>query len=90
MTVAEADYLKGLMRAVVTDGTASRLKELDIKVAGKTGTAEQEGKASHAWFIGFAPVNNPKIAISVLVENKGSGSKYAIPIAEKVFDAYFE
>lgn len=89
MSVREADYLKGLMRSVVTDGTASKLKDMDIKVAGKTGTAEQEGKASHAWFIGFAPVNDPKIAISVIVENKGSGSEYALPIAKKVLAAYF-
>lgn len=89
MSVREADYLKGLMRSVVTDGTASKLKDMDIKVAGKTGTAEQEGQASHAWFIGFAPVNDPKIAISVIVENKGSGSEYALPIAKKVLAAYF-
>ncbi|TAH75176.1 MAG: penicillin-binding protein 2 [Anaerolineaceae bacterium] len=89
MTSKEADYLKSMMRSVVTDGTASRLKNFDYKIAGKTGTAEQEGKDSHAWFIGFAPANDPKIAISVIVENKGSGSEYALPIAGKVFDAYF-
>jgi peptidoglycan glycosyltransferase len=90
MTSKEADYLKNLMRGVVTDGTGSKLNNFRVKVAGKTGTAEQEGKASHAWFIGFAPANDPKIAISVIVENKGSGSEYAIPIAEKVFSAYFD
>lgn len=89
MSAEEADYLKSLMRAVVTDGTAGRLKNLNVKAAGKTGTAQLEGKASHAWFIGFAPVNDPKIAICVLVENVGSGSDYAVPIAEKVFKAYF-
>lgn len=89
MTAGEADYLKSLMRAVVTDGTATKLKNLSVKAAGKTGTAQQEGKESHAWFIGFAPVNEPKIAISVIVENAGSGSDYAVPIAEKVFKAYF-
>jgi len=89
MTASEADFLKSLMRAVVTDGTASRLNNLDVKAAGKTGTAQQEGKASHAWFVGFAPVNEPKIAVSVIVENIGSGSDYAVPIAEKVFEAYF-
>lgn len=89
MTAKESDYLKSLMSAVVTEGTATRLKKLDVKVAGKTGTAQQEGKESHAWFIGFAPVNDPKIAISILIENKGSGSENAVPIAEKVFDAYF-
>lgn len=90
MTTKEADYLRGLMRSVVTDGTASKLNKLEIKIAGKTGTAEQEGKAPHGWFIGFAPANNPRIAISVIVENKGSGSEYALPIAEKVFSAYFD
>ncbi|CUH93181.1 peptidoglycan D,D-transpeptidase FtsI family protein [Herbinix luporum] len=89
MTAKEADYLKGLMRAVVTEGTAESLESLNVKAAGKTGTAQQEGKESHAWFIGFAPVGEPKIAISVLVENAGSGSKNAVPIAEKVFAAYF-
>ncbi len=90
MSSEEADYLKSLMRAVVTDGTANRLNKLNVKVAGKTGTAQQDGKDSHAWFIGFAPVNDPKIAICVLVENIGSGSDYAVPIAEKVFEAYFK
>lgn len=89
MSAKEANFLKSLMNAVVTEGTATSLSNLNLKAAGKTGTAEQEGKASHAWFIGFAPVNDPKIAISVLVENKGSGSEYAVPIAKKVFDAYF-
>lgn len=90
MTAKEADYLKSIMRSVVTEGTASKLNDLKVKAAGKTGTAEQEGKEPHAWFIGFAPVNDPEIAISVIVENKGSGSEYAIPIAEKVFSAYFK
>lgn len=89
MTMKEADYLKSLMRSVVTDGTASSLDKPDVKVAGKTGTAEQEGRDPHGWFIGFAPANDPKIAISIIVENKGSGSEYAVPIAEKIFDAYF-
>lgn len=90
MTTSESDYLKRLMRAVVTDGTGKGLNDFDIKVAGKTGTAQQEGKDSHAWFICFAPVNDPMIAISVIVENKGSGSEYAVPIAEQVLDAYFK
>lgn len=90
MTVKEANFLKGLMRSVVTEGTANALNDMDIKVAGKTGTAELDEKASHAWFIGFAPADDPKIAISVIVENKGSGSEYALPIARKVLDAYLD
>ncbi|HPU64145.1 MAG TPA: penicillin-binding transpeptidase domain-containing protein, partial [Mobilitalea sp.] len=65
MSSEEADYLKSLMRAVVTDGTANRLNKLNVKVAGKTGTAQQDGKDSHAWFIGFAPADDPTLAIAV-------------------------
>ena len=75
------------------------------RFAGKTGTAQvisiaqdeeyDEEKVAkehqdHALFIGYAPVENPQIAIAVLVENGGSGSTAAAPIARKVFDAFFE
>ena len=89
MTTGEADYLKQLMRKVVTDGTAAELKELPVAVAGKTGSAEQEDKPAHAWFIGFAPAGTPEIVVSIIVESKGSGSEYAVPIAREIFDAYF-
>lgn len=89
MTVTEADYLKRLMKEVVTEGTADELKSLKVSAAGKTGSAEQEGKPAHAWFIGFAPVGEPEIAISVIVESSGSGSEYAVPIAREILDAYF-
>jgi penicillin-binding protein 2 len=73
------------------------------KFAGKTGTAQvftikqtentrakitEERKRDHAWFIAFAPVDDPKIALSVLVENGGFGASAAAPIARKVLDAY--
>lgn len=90
MTSEEADYLAGLMRAVVTSGTADELKDLNVKAAGKTGSAEQEGKPAHAWFIGFAPLEEPQIVVSIIVESKGTGSEYAVPIARKIFDAYFK
>lgn len=90
MTLEEADYLAKLMRAVVTDGTGRDLKEIKVKAAGKTGSADQgAGKPAHAWFVGYAPYSNPKIAVSVIVESKGTGSEYAVPIARKIFDAYF-
>jgi peptidoglycan glycosyltransferase len=90
MTSEEAEYLSGLMRAVVTSGTADELKDLKVKAAGKTGSADQEGKPAHAWFIGFAPLNDPQIAVSIIVESKGTGSEYAVPIARKIFNAYFK
>lgn len=89
MTLREADYIGEMMRLVVTDGTGKKLKKLKVEVAGKTGSADNsEGKA-HAWFVGYAPYDNPEIVVSVIVENVGIGSDYAIPIAKKILEAYF-
>ena len=63
-----------------------------INAAGKTGTADQRDsngnlQKPHAWFIGFAPADNPKIAVAVIVENGGYGSEAAAPIAGAVMKA---
>lgn len=87
-------------------GTARKLnKGLKYTLAGKTGTAQvfgldaeeqyiaanlDERLRDHALFTGFAPVENPKIAIAVIVENAGSGSSKAAPLAKEVLDVYFE
>ena len=56
----------------------------------KTGSAEFEsGRDTHAWFIGFAPAETPELAVSVIVEEGGSGGAAAAPIARKIFDTYF-
>lgn len=90
ISILEADYLTELMRGVVKGGTAKDLEGLGIEAAGKTGSADQDGgKPAHAWFIGFAPASEPKIVVSIVVESVGSGSEYAVPIARKIFDAYF-
>ena len=89
MTKEESDYISALLQEVVNDGTGDDLKECSVSVAGKTGSAEQTGKPAHAWFIGYAPADNPQIAISVIVESKGSGSKYAVPVAKELIKAYF-
>ncbi len=89
MTFLEADYLSELMREVVKNGTAKELEALGIKAAGKTGSADTEGKPAHAWFIGYAPADDPQLVVSVIVESVGTGSEYAVPIASKIFDAYF-
>lgn len=84
-----ANQVTDMMKAVVSDGTASSLGYLSYKVAGKTGTAEIDSEGtSHAWFVGFAPANNPKIAVSVIVEGAGTGSQYAVPIAKQMFEEY--
>lgn len=87
----DADAMKKLMKAVVEDGTASALDGLSYSVAGKTGSAEYDSNNnSHAWFVGFAPVKQPKIVISIIVEGAGTGSEYAVPIAKKIFNAYLK
>ena len=89
MTATEAKGLQILLERVVTDGTGSALRTEAYSVAGKTGSAEfEKGKETHAWFVGYAPAENPEIAVCVIVEEGGSGGKAAAPIARQMFDAY--
>ncbi|ODN30582.1 penicillin-binding transpeptidase domain-containing protein [Fervidobacterium thailandense] len=68
-------------------GTAAKaFRGFPIKVAGKTGTAQTGKHTPHAWFVGFAPVEDPKYSVLVLVENGGSGGEVAAPLARKIFD----
>jgi peptidoglycan glycosyltransferase len=61
-----------------------------VLTAGKSGTAEIGGSGEpHSWFIGFAPADDPQIAIAVVVENGGSGASRAAPIAGRLMRAYF-
>lgn len=71
------------MRRVVQEpgGTASLARIKGILAAGKTGTSQNPHGKDHSWFIGFAPFDNPAIAIAVMVENVGYGGSYAAPIA---------
>jgi penicillin-binding protein 2 len=70
-------------------GTASSVfKDSQVKVAGKTGTA-QTGRTNHGWFVGFAPVDDPEIIVLVFLEN-GQSSSNTLPIARGVFKQYFD
>ena len=92
MKPEEARVLRDLMTDVVEQGTASRLKGLTYTAAGKTGSAEYgtvKGD-SHAWFTGFAPAQEPEICVTIIIEGAGAGGDYAVPIAKRIFDAYFE
>lgn len=81
---------EGMFRVVHGEhGTAKIAGYRDIKVAGKTGTAQNPHGEPHAWFIGYAPVNDPEIALCILVENGGSGGRVAAPIAREVIKNYF-
>ena len=90
MTSNEANILGKLMKNVVENGTASALNGRGYTVAGKTGSAEfDENGSSHSWFIGYSNVDDPDIAVAVIVENGGTGSEAAVPIAGDIFDAYY-
>ena len=76
------------MEAVISNGTARRANIKDIVVCGKTGTAENPHGEDHSVFVAFAPKDNPKIAISVYVENAGFGGTWAAPIASLMIEKY--
>ena len=80
-----------MMELVVAEGSGRAAQIPGVRVAGKTGTAQtRPGTAPHAWFIGFAPVDDPQVAVAVIVENGGSlgseatGGAVAAPIARSV------
>lgn len=90
MTDNEANLLGKLMKNVVTNGTASALNGRDYSVAGKTGSAEfDENGSSHSWFIGYCNADDPDLVVAIIVENGGTGSEAAVPIAGQLFDAYY-
>jgi peptidoglycan glycosyltransferase len=94
MTSDVAGQLTTMMEAVVDSGTGTRAQISGVKVAGKTGTAQHgAGAAPHAWFISFAPADDPKVAVAVLIEdggrlgNEAFGGTVAAPIAKSVMEA---
>jgi len=79
------------MRRTVTEGTARLLSGIPVAIAAKTGTAQVGGSVPpHAWVIAFAPVDDPEIAIVVMVEHAGEGSTVAMPITRDILQWYFE
>lgn len=79
-----------MMVAVVERGTGTPARLPHVTVAGKTGTATNPLGRSHAWFVAFAPAENPRVAVAVVVENVGYGAVYAAPIARDVLQAALE
>jgi penicillin-binding protein 2 len=82
------DVVEG-MRSAATVGTCRSLLGIlpGIEACGKTGTAQNRGK-DHSVFMGFAPMNNPEIAIAVYVENGGFGAEFAVPIGGLLLEKY--
>ena len=89
-----AQTLTQLMERVVTEGTGRRAAVPGVRVAGKTGTATGQDDLSNPWFIGFAPVDNPTIALAVFIEGSpasgesASGGSLAAPIAAQLFEVW--
>ena len=77
------------MRAAVTGGTCRAANIPGLDVCGKTGTAQNRGK-DHSAFMGFAPMDNPKIAVAVYVENGGWGATYGVPIGALIMEKYLK
>ncbi len=77
-----AGVLAGFMRDAVEEGTGRGADVKGLEVAGKTGTAQNSAGDDHAWFICFAPVDQPRLALAVIVEHGGAGSQAAVPVAE--------
>lgn len=81
--------IRSAMRQTITNGSAQSMQSVPVAVAGKTGTAQwATGKVPHSWFTGFAPFDDPKICITVVVE-EGGDAAYAIPIAREILTWYF-
>ena len=87
ISAATAATMKSLMLQVVRSGTGTGAAISGVQVAGKTGTAEVAGAEPHAWFAGFAPADDPQVAVIVIVENAGTGGSVAAPIAKAVIAA---
>ena len=91
MTAEVAAKMREMMRDVIAEGTATKLSSRPYNPCGKTGSAEivTGESTSHAWFTGFAPEENPEIAITVIVEGAGTGGVSAVPVVRSVLDEYF-
>jgi peptidoglycan glycosyltransferase len=92
MTPEHASTLRDAMVGVATSGTATRLRVPGVPTAGKTGTAQIGNGASHAWIIGFAPAEAPRVAVAVIVEaqrgaSEATGGRVAAPIGRAVLQA---
>lgn len=88
----QSGIMQEYMEEVVKEGTATRLKGQSYKCFGKTGTAQiaDSDDTTNAWFVGYGKKEGYEdIAVAVVVEKSGYGSKYAIPVAKKIFDKYF-
>lgn len=96
MSTSSAHILRDMMVGVVDQGTGTPARISGVKVAGKTGTAQSDKlRAPYAWFVGFAPADNPKVAVAVLIQSTSStsdiaGGRLGGPIARSVMEAILQ
>ncbi|MBO5145174.1 MAG: FtsW/RodA/SpoVE family cell cycle protein [Lachnospiraceae bacterium] len=91
ITEEEAAALQELMSAVVEEGTGTRLSGQSYQAAGKTGSAEYNSFSdSHAWFTGYTYHTDKPLQITVIMEGAGSGGEYAVPVARRILDQYYD
>lgn len=91
IAMSTIEVIRSGLVAVVQSGTARQLADGSIPpTAGKTGTAEVPGQRDNAVYVGYGPVNNPQIAVAVVVENGGFGAESAVPIAHQIYKTYFK
>ncbi|GAB6273334.1 MAG: penicillin-binding transpeptidase domain-containing protein [Peptococcaceae bacterium] len=86
-TPLAAGFVNEAMQAVVEHGTGQTATIPGLKVVGKTGSAQNPQGKTHAWFIGFAPAENPRVVVAVVVEQKGAGGVIAAPLAREILRA---
>ncbi len=97
---AHLQSIRAALAEVVTKGTARRARSSRVAIAGKTGTAQVVALRSttgddvprefrdHAWFVAYAPLDDPRLAVAVLIEHGGHGGSAAAPLAKKLIEAY--
>jgi penicillin-binding protein 2 len=85
----DLDIVKLGLERVVEYGTGTGARIGEISIAGKTGTAQNPPRPDHAWFVGYAPADDPEVVFAVLVENAGHGGVVSAPIAGQLIRAYF-
>ncbi len=82
--------LNSALHQVVTKGTGRQAFIPEIEVCGKTGTAENPFGQDHAWFVGYAPKEDPALVVCILIENVGKGSTHGVPIVQRILRRHFQ
>lgn len=93
VTISEGtlNLIRESLREVAQEGgtAATAFQDFPVAIAGKTGTAENSHGSDHGWFVAYAPYEDPRVAVAIIVEQGGFGASSAVPIAKKILEAAF-